>query len=150
MNETFSSGRGRKLISRASAEELGSVSGYMLDTSRRMISALIVGQGRRNGTLVNWENVVGFGPDAVMVNDNSAVRSADDERERLACDGKLDLLGRRALTTTGDELGKVEDVVFSTDDGLIVTILVAGREIPGESMLGLGSYAVVLSVDASS
>lgn len=150
MSDTFNDARGRKLVSRASAEELGTISDYLLDPGRRSLAALIVGHGRK-AQVVDWDQVLGFGPDAVMVSSDAALRDPADEREKMACDGKLALVGRRALTEMGNEVGQVDDVAFSTTDGLIANLVVAEagatREVPASALLGVGSYAAVLSAD---
>ncbi len=146
MTDSFREATGRKVISRASARDLGSVGHLLVDAERRLIAAVIVGRGKR-AQLVDWAHVSGFGPDAVMVSDEGALRSPLDDRERAAADGKLELIGRRALTETGNELGTLNDVTFDPVTGVVETLQIGDREIPAGSLLGSGRYAVVL--DAS-
>jgi uncharacterized protein YrrD len=100
--------------------------------------------------VVDWDQISGFGPDAVMVGDEGALRAPADDRERLAADGKLGLVGKRALSETGNELGTVDDVTFDPDTGALDALRIAGREIPASTLLGSGSYAAVLAKDAIS
>lgn len=134
------------MISRATARELGSVNHLLVDAERRRVAAVIVGRGKR-AHLVDWGQLSGFGPDAVMVSEERALRAPLDDRERAAADGKLELVGRRALTERGNELGTVDDVTFDPVTGVVEMLLIGDREIPAGSLLGSGPYAVVL--DAS-
>jgi sporulation protein YlmC with PRC-barrel domain len=86
----------------------------------------------------------GFGPDAVMVADESALRSPSDDREQAAAAGKLELLGKRALSERGNELGELADVTFDADTGVLEDLLIGNRRVTARSVLGSGSYAVVV------
>ena len=143
MSDSFRRAAGRKVISRASARDLGAVGHLLVDAEQRRIAAVILGKGKK-ARLVDWAQVSGFGPDAVMVRDDAALRSALDDRERAATDGKLELVGKRALTERGNELGTVDDVTFDPDTGVVEFLRIGDREIPAGSLLGSGPYAVVL------
>ncbi len=146
MSETFHQVVGRKVVSRSSAQELGTVSDFLYDGARRSIAAIVLGSGRK-ARIVDWKNVTGFGGDAVMVSDDDALREPADERENKACSGKLGLVGKRALTETGNELGTVDDVIFDPSDGRVMALVVAGKERPADGLLGAGSYAAVMTAD---
>jgi sporulation protein YlmC with PRC-barrel domain len=146
MSDSFRHTAGRKLISRTSAQELGTVAHLLVDAQRLQIAAVVVGRGKK-ARLVDWAALSGFGPDAVMVGDEAALRPPADDRERLAADGKLELLGQRALTELGNEIGVVDDVTFDTGTGALESLRVGDREIAAGAMLGSGSYAVVLADD---
>lgn len=143
MSESFRAATGRKVISRASAQELGKVAHLVVDVERGRIAAVVMGRGRK-AAVIEWAHLSGFGPDAVMVVDEDALRAAGDERERAAADGKLELVGRRALSDQGNELGKVDDVTFDPDSGNLEELLVGDRRFPAGALLGSGSYAAVL------
>lgn len=143
MSESFRAAMGRKVVSRASAKGLGAVSHLLVDAEQRQITAVVIGRGNR-ARLVEWTQLSGFGPDAVMVVDEGALRSPADDRERNGVDGKLDLLGKRALSERGNELGKIDDVTFDTDTGGLEDLVIGDRRIPAGALLGSGSYAVVL------
>jgi sporulation protein YlmC with PRC-barrel domain len=143
MSERFAAASGRKVISRDSAEELGHLAHLLVDVERAQVVSLVLGKGRK-ARMVDWENVGGFGPDAVIVTDESALRAARDERERAAVDGKLDLVGKRALSDRGNELGTISDVVFDPQTGALETLVVGDREEPAASLLGAGSFAAIV------
>ena len=143
MSDSFRQAAGRKVVNRADARELGTVAHLLVDARRRQIAAVIIGRGKK-AQLVDWSAVSGFGPDAVMVGDEDALRPPADDRERAATDGRLELVGKRALTDRGNELGTLDDVTFDAGTGMLETLRVGDQEFPAGSLLGSGSYAVVL------
>jgi sporulation protein YlmC with PRC-barrel domain len=147
MSERFTAAAGRRVVSRASAEELGSLSYIVVDVPGRTVSSLVVGKGRK-AALVDWDQVSGFGPDAVMIADESALHEPRDDRESAAAGGKLELVGRRVLTDMGEVLGESSDVVFDPANGTVETLVIGEQELPATSILGAGSYAVVVKAPA--
>jgi sporulation protein YlmC with PRC-barrel domain len=143
MSERFTAATGRRVVSRTSAEEVGSLAHIVIDAERRQVAMLVIGKGRK-ARLVAWEKVSGFGPDAIMIADERALQEPRDDREQAAADGNLELVGKRVLSDTGNDLGKVTDVVFDPDTGAIESIAVDERESPADSLLGAGTFAVVL------
>jgi sporulation protein YlmC with PRC-barrel domain len=148
MSETFRAAVGRKAVSRVSAEDLGPVRHFVVDVAHKRVGAVVVGKGRK-ARIVDWADLSGFGPDAVMVVDDGALRVPVDDHEKAAVDGKLDLLGKRALSDLGNELGKVDDVVFDPATGQLERLVVGDQEHPAAALLGFGSYAAVLADTAS-
>ena len=149
MSETFTAASGRKVVSRASAEEVGSVSHLVVDAADRVVSTIVVGKGRR-AQLVDFSKLSGFGADAVMITDEDALRAPSGEREEDAAKGHLEPIGRLALSDLGHELGNVEEIAFDPATGVIESVTVAGEQHPGEALLGVGGYAVVLQILPSS
>lgn len=143
MSDSFRQASGRKVVSRASAQELGTVTHLLVDVEQRRIAAVVVGRGR-NSRLVDWAQLSGFGPDAVMVGDDGALRDALDDRERAGADGRLEMVGKRALTERGNTLGVIDDVTFDPGTGVVEALRIGDRDIPAGSLLGSGPYAVVL------
>ena len=147
MSDSFRQANGRKVISRASARDLGAVSHLLVDAGRRRIAAVVVGRGKR-ARLVEWTQLTSFGPDAVMVADEASLRPPADDRERAGADGKLELVGKRALTERGNDLGTVHDVTFDAGTGALEMLQIGEREISSGALLGSGPYAVVLESEA--
>ena len=147
MSERFAAASGRRVVSRTSAEELGKLAHIVIDVKRRRVTSLVVREGRK-AVLIAWDQVSGFGSDAVMIADETALHEPRDDREHAAADGKLELLGKRTLSDTGNDLGVVTDVVFDPDTGAIESILVDDREEPAASLLGAGSFAVIVRAPA--
>ena len=148
MSETFRAAIGRRAVSRASAEVLGQVAHLVVDTDHKYVRAVVIGKGRK-ARVVDWDQLSGFGPDAVMVVDEGALREAADDDDRAAVTGKLELLGKRALSELGDALGHVDDVGFDPRTGALEVIVVGDQEHPAAALLGSGRYAAVLAVTAA-
>ncbi len=142
MSERFAAAVGRKVISRSSAEALGPLTHLVVDVPGRRVSRLVVGKGRR-AQVVDWERVSGFGPDAVILDTDDALRTPADDERGLAR-GDLDMVGRRALSERGNEAGTIDDVIFDPASGEVLAVVVGAREHPASALLGAGSYAVVL------
>ena len=147
MSERFTAVPGRRVVSRTSAEEFGTLAHVVVDVKRRQVASLVVGKGRR-ALLVDWEHVSGFGPDAVMIAEDSALHPAGDDREHAAADGKLELMGKRTLSDMGNDLGTIADVVFDPDTGAIETLVVGELELPATSLLAVGSFAAIVRAPA--
>ena len=113
-----------------------------MEVLRRLV-AVVVGRGKR-ARLVGWEQLSSFGPDAVMVVDDASLRPPADDRERAGADGTLETVGKRALTERRNELGTIHDVTFDARTGDLDMPHIGDRELPAGSLLGSGSYAVVL------
>jgi sporulation protein YlmC with PRC-barrel domain len=148
MSDRFAAASGRKVVSRQSAEELGPLAHIVVDVKRRQVASLVVGKGRK-ALLVDWEHVSGFGPDAVIVSDESALHPPRDDREHATAAGKLELVGKRTLTDTGNSLGTVTDVVFDPATGNIESLVLGDREEPAASLLGAGSFAAIVRAPAA-
>ena len=146
MSESFRSSYGRKVISRASANDVGSVGHLLVDAQQRRVVAVVVGRGKK-AQLADWAQLSGFGPDAIMVTDEGALRPPANDRERAATEGNLELIGKRALSDRGNELGQIDDVTFDADTGVLEDLLIGDRRLPAGSLLGSGSYAAVLDED---
>ena len=94
MSERFAAAMGRKMVSRATAEELGELAHIVVDVEHRRIACLPAGK-RRKALLVDWENVSGFGPAAVIVT-GLCVNAAD-----VMLSPKSDVVpGRKRRVTT--------------------------------------------------
>ena len=144
MSESFRAANGRKVVSRTNARDLGAVNHLLVDAGQRRIAAVVIGRGR-HARLVEWAQLSSFGPDAVMVADEVSLRPPADDRERAGADGKLEMVGKRALTERGNDLGTVRDVTFDAGTGALEMLVIGDREIPSGSLLGSGPYAVVLA-----
>ena len=117
---------------------MGEVGQFVVDAAGRRVAAVVVGKGRK-ARVVDWDAIVGFGPDAVMV------ESEDRAREPAEGETKADWLGRRLLDDHGFELGAVDDVEFDAESGALRSIGVKDREaVAAERVRGAGSYAVVV------
>jgi sporulation protein YlmC with PRC-barrel domain len=138
---------GRKIVSLATAETIGTLGEFVVDPKTQRVVALGVSKSK-NGDTLPWDGIESFGPDAVTVADDTRVAGADREVAQLS--GKEHaFLGKRVLATNGDELGKVDDVEFDPGSGVLLSIATTGGQVDAERLVGIGSYAVVVEAAAA-
>jgi sporulation protein YlmC with PRC-barrel domain len=139
----FSEARGRKVVSSSTAATVGKVSKFVVDPATRSVAGVEL-KKTENGDMLRWSDITAFGADAVTV--TGPDRIGDGGESMKALSGKAHrLLGKRVLTSTGDELGKVSDVDFDPGTGALTALLIdRGLEVAAARLLGVGSYAVVV------
>jgi uncharacterized protein YrrD len=141
----FSQARKRDVVDTATATRIARIDGFVVLPGPPRVALLRLGKVSGAGTLLAWDDVQGFGPDAVTVATDAVIRPARDAVEQRAEDNDLEILGKRILTERGMELGTVTDVDFDPDTGSITTLITKTETIAGERLIGLGSYAAVVS-----
>lgn len=138
----FSQTKGRGVVGLATAETLATVTGLAITPSPARIAALRL-KTKVPGTLLTWNHVQAFGPDAITV------RSADDIQSEIdakpPADKRHDPLGKRVLTETGHDLGTLQDIEFDETTGHIRRLITTGQDVPGDRLLGAGGYAVTVT-----
>jgi sporulation protein YlmC with PRC-barrel domain len=139
----FSDARGRKVVSSSTAATVGKVSRFVVDPATRAVVGVEL-KKTEHGDMLRWSDITAFGADAVTVTGPDKIGDGGDTVKALS--GKAHrVLGKRLLTSTGDELGKVADVDFDPQSGVVVALLLDdGSEVPGSRLVGVGSYAVVV------
>ncbi|MGV8967740.1 MAG: PRC-barrel domain-containing protein [Cellulomonas sp.] len=129
----------------SNAEAVGSVDGFVLDPVTSMVVALHL-RKTKNGDTLLWRDVTAFGVDAVTVSGDDKI--TDPGGEVVALSGKdHQVVGKRVLSTAGDELGEVTDVEFDPDSGAVTALVLNTGGVAGTRLVGVGSYAVVVSAD---
>lgn len=136
------------VYSKASAEEIGRVTRYVVAVESHTVAALHVSGRKRKALLADWEHVVGFGPDAVVIDDEEHLRHPGSDYEQRVAAGDLDLRGRRVLTDTGYEIGALVDVEFDEATGEVTVLETDRTTISGDGLTAIGPYAVVVRQDA--
>ncbi|QOV41281.1 PRC-barrel domain-containing protein [Streptomyces ferrugineus] len=127
------------------AETVGAVAACTVSPSPARITGLrLKTRGRGHHTLA-WEDVRSFGPDAVAVDGADRIRDEKDIDPGDPASAVHDPLGKAVLTETGLQKGTVIDVEFDAQSGRVGHLLTAEEQIPGDDLLGIGSYAVVVS-----
>ncbi len=140
----FSVARSHKVMSTQSATTVAKVAGFIVDPAGPRVLALRLAKTHGNGDTLHWEDLVGFGPDAVTVAGEDALTTARGRAAELS--GKqFELLGKRVLDDRGDEVGQVQDLDFDPETGAITTVLTSQGPIEGDRLIGCGSYAVVVN-----
>lgn len=139
----FSEAKGRKVVSTSTAETVAVVDGFVVDPGRRSVLALHLRKSQSGDTL-RWSDLNAFGADAVTVAGTDALSEAGEDVEALR--GKAhDVLGKRVLSASGDELGSVVDVEFDPASGSLVALVLGETEVDASRLVGVGSYAVVVA-----
>lgn len=138
----FSAAVGRKVVGADAADTVGQVAGFVVDpVGRRVLSVHV--KSSESGTTLPWSSISTFGDDAVIVRGADAIGDPDEASEALT--GKdHDVIGKRVLTSAGNELGTVGDVDFDPASGAITSLLLDSGDVPGTRLVGVGSYAVVV------
>ncbi|HEX4016557.1 MAG TPA: PRC-barrel domain-containing protein [Frankiaceae bacterium] len=129
--------RGRRVVSRSSAETLGEVGDVLLSPEPWTVSALVVGKGRK-AQAVAWSQIVGIGPDAVVVTDDDAAGSQGDRSP----------MGRLALSELGNAAGTVTDVEFDESSAALISLATDSVLIEGDRLMADGPYALIVAARA--
>ncbi|MGH3776623.1 MAG: PRC-barrel domain-containing protein [Pseudonocardiaceae bacterium] len=142
----FSQARKRDVVNTTTATRVARVDGFVVLPGPARVALLRLSKVSGAGTLLAWGDLQGFGPDAVTVATDAVIRPAHDALEQRAEDNDLEILGKRVLTERGLELSTVTDVDFDPETGAVTTLITKTETIAGERLIGLGGYAVVVSV----
>lgn len=142
--DTFRNVEGRTVIAADSAESIGSVKGFVLDTAGRTIEAIHVDGHGKHAIVLAWPAVQAFGADAVMATNGGGLSIVDDAHQRSAVKGVVSMVGTRVLSVEGRELGTIADVEFDTGSGAVVRVATDQGQIEANRVHSLGSYALVV------
>ncbi len=141
----FSEARGHKVVSTRTADTVGRVKDFVVDPATRRVVALEVRKSAEGDTLL-WADLGAFGADAVTVAEASSIGAAGDDIAALT--GKDHrLVGKRVLSSVGDELGTVSDVEFDHESGAVTALVLGSASVVGARLVGVGSYAVVVTAE---
>jgi len=141
----FSQARKRAVVNTATATRVARVDGFVVLPGPARVALLRLGKVSGAGTLLAWDDVQGFGPDAVTVASDAVLRPARDQLEQRAENNDLEILGKRVLSEQGTELGTVTDVDFDPETGAVTLLITKTETISGQRLIGLGGYAAVVS-----
>ncbi len=129
--------RGRRVVSRSSAETLGEVSDLLMLTPPATVSALQVGKHRK-ARAIPWEHIAGVGPDAIVVTDEQAEADPKETPGRSP-------MGRLLLSELGNAVGPVTDVEFDESSGAVISLATDAALIEGDRLLTDGPYAIIVA-----
>ncbi|QOV33849.1 PRC-barrel domain-containing protein [Streptomyces ferrugineus] len=136
---------GRDVMDLTTAETVGTVSACTVAPAPARIAGLRLktrGRGRRT---LAWGDVQSFGPDAVAVEAADRVRDEKTIEPGDHAHAVHDPVGKPVLTETGLVKGTVRDIEFDEQTGDISHLVTDEEQIPGTELLGVGSYAVVVT-----
>lgn len=141
----FSEARKRAVVNTATATRVARVDSFVVLPGPARVALLRLGKVSGAGTLLSWDDVQGFGPDAVTVASDAVIRPARDGLEQRAENNDLEILGKRVLSEHGTELGTITDVDFDPETGTVTSLITKTDTIAGQRLIGLGGYAAVVS-----
>lgn len=139
----FSDCDGHPVMSTSSAEQVGRLDALLIDCRMARVVGLSLSRTPGDGDTVHWEDVVGFGPDAVTVASVDAVTEPRGRAAELG-DSTYAVLGKRILDDAGDEHGKVVDVEFDATSGEVLSLIGSDGALDGNRLRDCGSYAVIV------
>ena len=133
---------GRKVLDISAANELGVVQSAIIDPeTSRLVGFRVTG----DAPVLPLAEVKAIGADAVTVDGPYVLHQPQTDLETRVIEHSLDPIGLRVLVEDGTELGPVDDLDIDPEDGVIHTLTVGGRDVPGDKIMGVGSYALVIS-----
>lgn len=139
-----SEAHGHKVVSTSDAATAGTVDGFLIDPVAGAVAGLTL-RKTASGSVLPWSDVTAFGVDAVTIADASLVVEPQGELAELG--GKAHhFLKKRVLTTAGLQVGTVRDIDFDPATGKIISIITDDQPVDGSSLVGIGSYAVMVRV----
>lgn len=150
MTLRFTRAQHTPVFSKESADEIGRVLRYVIDPAARRISAIHVAGRKAGARLADWVDIVGFGPDAVVVANEDGLRGPSEGYEQRVVAGDLDLEHRRVLTDRGHDLGGLVDVEFDERTGRIERLETPDARVAGDGLRMIGPYAVIVRHEAVS
>lgn len=136
---------GEKVVSKASADTLGSVEGVVIDAASHKITAVQLGKGRK-AKMVPWDEVTGVGTAAVIIEHDAALRDPAEGAEQRYAGGDVALIGGLVLSDRGNSRGTVADVEYNGDTGALTSIRTSqSTTIDAERLRAVGTYAWVVT-----
>jgi uncharacterized protein YrrD len=135
---------GRAVVSGDDASTIGSVRAMVVDKAGRRIEALHVNGRARRAQLLDWDDIAGFGPDAVVTRPAVTLHEVVDHLQEEMVRGRITVLGGRVLGADGFERGRVDDVAFDPRSGELSELAVGSLRIPARAVRGLGHYCWVV------
>ena len=139
----FSEAIGQRVVSTGNAETVGHVGSLVIDPAVGKVVALSLKKTPGSGDLLPWKDITAFGVDAVTVANDQLIVQEEGQYAELNSKAHV-ILKKRILDTAGLQLGTVRDVDFDPNDGTILGLLTDDQPVDGHSLIGIGSYAVMV------
>ena len=101
---------GRKVLSRATANELGWIHDLVADPSTGEMIGLSIQRSDESLRLIEYRDIYSFGPDAVMVKNDEAALPAENSPLNAAPLALKDLMEVEVITEGGQQLGQIKRI----------------------------------------
>ena len=136
----WSHARGSEVVDTSTAESIGRIEDVIIDSDRSCIIGVVVGQ-----KILPLSEVGGIGTDALTVPDAGLLREPENDTEQAAVVGATGPLSKPVYTEDGYTLGPLQDLEFDAESGEITRVILAGDDLSGGRLLGVGSFAVMVT-----
>jgi sporulation protein YlmC with PRC-barrel domain len=137
----------RPVMDLSSATTVGRVDDVIIDPATRQLVGFELAKTPGKASYLAWDKLRALGADAVTIEDVDALTAEPDTMAPPLKRGKV--MGGIVLTDQGYSLGNLSDVEFDAATGSVTGMVIDGdRVLPGESLLGIGHYAMVVTSPA--
>jgi uncharacterized protein YrrD len=149
--------KGKTILSLRDGEKIGQVDDILINPETLRVAGLVSSSGglfdQRNRIVLALD-IDRWGKDAVLVQDGNVFRSIDDVPDReqwLSASNKL--IGLPVVSSDGDKIGKIDDVMIDKDGGMVAYHVSSGfadrsfgrtKEIPTNTTKKLGKDVVIV------
>ncbi|MFD1730019.1 PRC-barrel domain-containing protein [Deinococcus malanensis] len=113
---------GKNVVAINTGQRVDSVRDVVFDHQANQVLGLLVDEGGwfRAARVVPFEHIRSFGEDAIMIGDaGDLTTTREDGRLAEVLESKTSLIGMTLLTTDGQDLGKIADVLFDEHTGRV-------------------------------
>jgi sporulation protein YlmC with PRC-barrel domain len=135
---------GRSVLDISTALTIGKVSHAIIDPAEQAVVGFRIAKTAGDADVLPWEALNGIGPDALTVASATDLRLPQTRSEKRAAEHDLDPIGSLIVSTSGDELGRIEEIEVDPDTGAVQTITSSDSTYPGTTIKGHGNYAFIV------
>lgn len=147
---------GRAVVVREGAQEVGKIKDMVVDPAGRQVLGFVLSEGLFKSTkVVPWAGLQAIGPDSVIVDAPTSIVKAEEVPDiQAVLEKDLNIRGVRIQTTTGKDLGKIDDLQFDEQSGAVLGYELAGgvfgrnSYMPTPSSLELGKELAFVGPEA--
>jgi sporulation protein YlmC with PRC-barrel domain len=137
----------RPILETSTATTVGEVVHAIVDPASSSIVGFQLEGAPGDASVLPWSAIKAIGPDALTIEASSDLRRADGRAEERAIGESLDPIGARVLDSCGVERGSVTELAFDGDTGHVETVVTTEGDLPGDGILGIGRYALIVDGD---
>lgn len=113
---------GKNIVAINTGQRVDSVRDVIFDHQANQVLGLLVDEGGwfRAARVLPFEHIRSFGEDAIMIGEATDLTTTrEDGRLAEVLESKTNLIGMTLLTTDGQDLGKIADVLFDEHTGRV-------------------------------
>jgi uncharacterized protein YrrD len=138
----------RPVMDLSSATTVGRIDDVIIDPASRQLVGFELAKTPGKASYLAWDALRALGSDAVTIENVDALSATPNETAAPPLKrGKV--MGGIVLTDQGFSLGNLADVEFDADSGAVTGLVIDdARVLPGDSLLGIGHYAMVVKSPA--